>query len=186
MKTLRVLPIALFTALSFGNLAGAQPAAGTDPSLDPHLFLTLKDFEARKAIAQREPWAKAALAGVLKEADGYPQDYLNEFGLTKVEAPKTAQWAHWYVCPETGTHLQFHPPNHNICPDTGKDYQDWPVSDVHYHICAARGGDPKDVRRQVQGLSDRRQLWEAIEHRSARLLADSQRVHLADRHDVCI
>ncbi len=119
--------------MSFGNLAGAQPAAGTDPSLDPHLFLTLKDFEARKAIAQREPWAKAALAGVVKEADGYPQDYLNEFGLTKVEAPKTAQWAHWYVCPETGTHLQFHPPNHNICPDTGKDYQDWPVSDVHYH-----------------------------------------------------
>jgi hypothetical protein len=133
MKTIRALPIALFTALSLGNLAGAQPAAGTDPSLDPHLFLTLKDFEARKAIAQSEPWAKAALASVLKEADGYPQDYLKEFGLTKVEAPKTAQWAHWYVCPETGTHLQFHPPNHNICPDTGKDYQDWPISDVHYH-----------------------------------------------------
>jgi hypothetical protein len=121
-------------SLSLGSLASAQTAAAPDPSLDPHLFLSLQDFEARKAIVQREPWAKAALAAVLKEADGYPQDYLNRFGLTKVAAPeKTAQWAHWYVCPETGTHLEFHPPNHNICPDTGKDYQDWPISDVHYH-----------------------------------------------------
>jgi hypothetical protein len=100
--------------LSLGNLARAQTADGANPSLDPHFVLTLKDFEARKTIVHREPWAKAALTAVLKEADGYPQDYLKEFGLTKIEAPKTAQWAHWYVCPETGTHLQFHPPNHNI------------------------------------------------------------------------
>jgi len=33
------------------------------------------------------------LDAVLREADGYPQDYLNNFGLTKVAAPeKTAQW----------------------------------------------------------------------------------------------
>ena len=124
MKIIRILQIALLMELSLGTLAGAQTAVASSPSLDPHLFLTLKDFEARKAIAQHEPWAKAALAAVLKEADGYPQAYLKEFGLTKVEAPKTAQWAHWYVCPDTGTHLQFHSPNHNICPDTGKDYQD--------------------------------------------------------------
>jgi hypothetical protein len=134
MKIIRIFQIALLMELSLGTLAGAQTAIASSPSLDPHLFLTLQDFEARKAIAQREPWAKAALAAVLKEADGYPQDYLVKFGLTKVAAPeKTAQWAHWYVCPETGTHLEFHPPNHNICPDTGKDYQDWPISDVHYH-----------------------------------------------------
>jgi hypothetical protein len=133
MKIRRLLQIAVFMELSLGAF-GAQTAIASDPSLDPHLFLTLQDFEARKAIAQREPWAKAELAAILKEADGYPQDYLTKFGLTKVAAPeKTAQWAHWYVCPETGTHLEFHPPNHNICPDTGKDYQDWPISDVHYH-----------------------------------------------------
>jgi hypothetical protein len=119
--------------LSLGVLSIAQTTTA-DPSLDPHLLLSLQDFEARKAIVQREPWAKAALDVILKEADGYPQDYLSKFGLTKVVAPeKGAQWAHWYVCPETGTHLEFHPPNHNICPDTGKDYQDWPISDVHYH-----------------------------------------------------
>ncbi len=134
MKTIRILQIALLMELSLGALGRAQTAIASDQLREPHLFLTLQDFEARKAIAQREPWAKAALAAVLKEADGYPQDYLDKFGLTKVAAPeRTAQWAHWYVCPETGTHLEFHPPNHNICPDTGKDYQDWPISDVHYH-----------------------------------------------------
>jgi hypothetical protein len=116
MKIIRIFQIALLMELSLSILAGAQTITASSLSLDPHLFLTLQDFEARKAIAQREPWAKAALAAVLKDADGYPQDYLKQFGLTKVEAPKTAQWAHWYVCPDTGTHLQFHPPNHNICP----------------------------------------------------------------------
>lgn len=134
MKPIRLFSLALLMQLSTGYSLLAQTGAPTDPSLDPHLLLTLQDFETRKAIVQREPWAKVALDGILKEADGYPQDYLTKFGLTKVVAPeKTAQWAHWYVCPETGTHLEFHPPNHNICPDTGKDYQEWPISDVHYH-----------------------------------------------------
>jgi len=89
MKINQILQIALLMELSLGTFAGAQTAIASSPSLDPHLFLTLKDFEARKAIAQHESWAKAALAAVLKEADGYPQDYLKQFGLTKVEAPKT-------------------------------------------------------------------------------------------------
>jgi hypothetical protein len=134
MKISQILQIALFADLSLSSISPAQVPTASDPSLAPHLMQTLQDFEARKAIVQREPWAKTAFEALLKEADGYPQDYLNKFGLTTVTAPeKAAQWAHWYVCPETGTHLEFHPPNHNICPDTGKDYQNWPISDVHYH-----------------------------------------------------
>jgi oligo-alginate lyase len=134
MKRIRLFSFALFVLLFMGSFLGAQTGDAADRSLDPHLLLTLQDFEARKVIVQREPWAKAALDAILKEADGYPQDYLSKFGLTEVVAPeKPAQWAHWYVCPETGTHLEFHPPNHNVCPDTGKDYQEWPISDVHYH-----------------------------------------------------
>ena len=75
MKILRFLHLALFAALPVGSCAVAQPSANADPSLEPHLMLTLQDFEARKAIVQREPWAKAAFAALLKEADGYPQDY---------------------------------------------------------------------------------------------------------------
>ncbi len=134
MKFFSVVRSAVAVGLLLSCFANAPAEKVTASSLDPHLFLTVRDFEARKALVQREPWAKDALAAVLKEADGYPRDYLTKFGLTKVEAPeKSAQWAHWYVCPETGTELQFHPPNHNVCPDTGKDYQDWPISDVHYH-----------------------------------------------------
>ncbi len=116
-------------------MVAAQSTKNTTASLDPHLLLTVQDFQARKAIAERQPWARDELVAIVKEADGYPQDYLKKYGLTKVEAPaKGAQWAHWYVCPDTGTELQFHPPNHNICPDTVKDYEDWPISDVHYHF----------------------------------------------------
>jgi hypothetical protein len=96
MKTIRILKVSFAVGLSLSILARAQSTSSTEPSLDPHLFLTLQDFEARKAIVQREPWAKDALAAILKEADGYPQDYLSRFGLTQVVAPeKTAQWAHW-------------------------------------------------------------------------------------------
>jgi hypothetical protein len=135
MKMLRLLKAPAVLVLLAGTFANGQTGKAVDSSLDPHLFLSLQDFAVRKALVEREPWAKAALAAIIKEADGYPQDYLNKFGLTKVEAPeKGSQWVHWYVCPETGTELQFHPPDHNICPDTGKDYQEWPIRDVHYHF----------------------------------------------------
>ena len=132
---MKIACILLAIAMTSSSLSfvRAQTAKALDPSLDPHLFLTLKDFEARKTLVQHEPWAKAALTSLLKEADAYPQSYLDRFGLTQIAAPeKGGQWGHWYVCPETGTRLEFHPPNHNICPDTGKNYQDWPISDVHY------------------------------------------------------
>ena len=135
MSSGKILRSTIVTAVLFSTMSIAQIAKDSIASLDPHLLLTRKDFQARKTIAEHEPWARDELASIIKEADGYPQDYLNKYGLTKVEAPaKGAQWAHWYVCPETGTELEFHPPNHNICPDTGKDYQGWPISDVHYHF----------------------------------------------------
>jgi oligo-alginate lyase len=167
MKISKILEIAFLMELSLGPFAGAQTMPVTDPSLNPHLFLTLQDFEARKVIVQHEPWAKAALAAVLKEADGYPQNYLDKFGLTKVAAPeKTAQWAHWYVCPETGTHLEFHPPNHNICPDTGKDYQDWPISDVHYHYMH----DMLSHDAMILGIAYRMTGKEIYAHHAAEIL----------------
>jgi len=134
MKEMNVFSSAVLIALLL-NAGTAAPKTVTASSLDPHLLLTLQDFEVRKAIVQREQWATDALAALIREADEYPQSYLTKFGLQKVVAPeKGAQWLHWYVCPETGTELQFRPPNHNICPDTGKDYQAAPISNVHYHF----------------------------------------------------
>jgi hypothetical protein len=42
MKIDRILHIALLMELSLGGFGGAQTAIAPDPSLDPHLFLTLR------------------------------------------------------------------------------------------------------------------------------------------------
>jgi hypothetical protein len=101
----------------------------------PSLFLTLQDFHQRAEIVKREPWAKASLDQMLHEADAFPQSYEKRFGLQSVELPpEGGQWLHWYVCPETGTALSFRPPNHNVCPDTGKEYSGFPIDQVVYQL----------------------------------------------------
>lgn len=101
----------------------------------PSLFVTEQEFAARRDVAKREPWAKRDLAALLQEADAFPQSYESRFGLKSVELPpEGGQWLHWYVCPETGTPLVFHPPNHNVCPDTGKEYSGPPFDQVPYQL----------------------------------------------------
>ena len=101
----------------------------------PSLFLTSKDFGERAEIAKREPWAKASLQQLIREANDFPVSYKKRFGLDSVELPpQGGQWLHWYVCPDTGTPLQFRPPNHNMCPDTGKEYSGAPYDQVVYQL----------------------------------------------------
>ena len=115
---------------------------------DPSLMMTQNDFHERGEIAQREPWARADLMSLIQDADQFEASYEKRFGLTSVELPpEGGQWLHWYVCPETGTELQFRPPNHNVCPDTGKEYSGPPFDQVVYqlrndalHVAALRLG----------------------------------------------
>lgn len=101
----------------------------------PSLFLTLDDFHSRTEIAKTEPWAKASLQQLIHEADAFPRSYEKRFGLSSVELPpEGGQWLHWYVCPDTGTPLTFRPPNHNVCPDTGKEYSGYPFDQVVYQL----------------------------------------------------
>lgn len=101
----------------------------------PSLFLTLQDFHNRAQIAKTEPWARASLQKLIREADDFPESYEKNFGLKSVELPpEGGQWLHWYVCPGTGTPLTFRPPNHNICPDTGKEYSGPPFDQVPYQL----------------------------------------------------
>lgn len=102
---------------------------------DPSLFLTLQDLQARAEIARHEPWAEASMKALLQEADAFPQSYEKRFGLKSVEfPPEGGQWLHWYVCPDTGTPLKFVPPNHNVCPDTGKEFSGPPFDQVVYQL----------------------------------------------------
>jgi hypothetical protein len=101
----------------------------------PSLFLTLQEFQNRTAIAQHEPWAKASLEQLIREANAFPESYEKRFGLQSVELPpEGGQWLHWYVCPDTGTPLTFRPPNHNVCPDTGTEYPGPPFDQVVYQL----------------------------------------------------
>jgi hypothetical protein len=102
---------------------------------DPSLFLTIHDFKDRAEIANREAWAGADLAELIREASAFPKSYEERFGLSAVELPpEGGQWLHWYVCPDTGTPLTFLPPNRNVCPDTGKEFSGYPLDQVVYQL----------------------------------------------------
>ena len=118
----------MLVVLSLGSWTEAHAQA-------PSLFLTQRDFHNRAEIARTEPWAKASLQDMVREADAFPESYEKRFGLKSVELPpEGGQWLHWYVCPTTGTPLVFRPPNHNVCPDTGKEYSGYPFDQVVYQL----------------------------------------------------
>lgn len=112
--------------LSFSTQTRAQ---------SPSLFLTRKDFHNRIEVARSEPWARASVQKLIQEANAFPESYETRFGLHSVELPpQGGQWIHWYVCPDTGTPLVFRPPDHNVCPDTGKEYSGYPFDQVVYQL----------------------------------------------------
>lgn len=101
----------------------------------PSLFMTEGDFTARRQLAEREPWANKSLDLLLKEADDFPRSYMQRFGLTDAAPPpEGGQWLHWYACPGSGTPLEFHPPDKNICPETGKNFTGYPYDHVVYQL----------------------------------------------------
>lgn len=110
-------------------------AARDEVAQSPSLFLTSQDFRARTELAQHQPWAKASLDQLIQEANAFPASYEKRFGLTSVELPpQGGQWLHWYVCPDTGTPLKFVPPDHNVCPDSGKEFPGAPFDQVVYQL----------------------------------------------------
>jgi len=99
------------------------------------LFLSPTDIAARKQLAQKQPWARASLDLLVKEADDFPASYMKRFGTPDAAPPpEGGAWLHWYACPESGKPLQFHPPDQNICPDTGKNFTGYPYDHVVYEL----------------------------------------------------
>ncbi|MEK6398867.1 MAG: alginate lyase family protein, partial [Terriglobus sp.] len=99
------------------------------------LFLSPADIAARKQLAQQQPWAKASFDLLIKEANDFPSSYMKRFGTPDAAPPpEGGAWLHWYACPESGRPLQFHPPDQNICPDTGKNFTGYPYDHVVYEL----------------------------------------------------
>jgi len=99
----------------------------------PHLLLSPADFTRLNELARTQPWAAKQRAAILKEADEFPDSYEKRFGLTSLELPpEGGQWAHDYVCPDTGTELKFHPPDEHVCTDTGRVMKGAPYDQIVY------------------------------------------------------
>lgn len=106
----------------------SQPAGD-----QPHLFLTEKDFARIRELAEQQPWAKKEEQKILDEAANFPRNYEESFGVKGVELPpEGGQWGHYYVCPDSGRSLVFHPPNQSVCPDTGKIFTGYPYDQIVY------------------------------------------------------
>ncbi|HZY63141.1 MAG TPA: alginate lyase family protein [Edaphobacter sp.] len=140
----------------------------------PSLFMTQADFSARKQVAEREPWAKKSLSALLKEADDFPRSYTQRFGLTNTDPPpEGGQWLHWYACPESGTALQFHPPDKNICPETGRNFSGYPYDHVVYQLRNDALAEAAVALGLAFRFTDRRPYAE----RAAKILNDYARVY---------
>jgi hypothetical protein len=140
----------------------------------PSLFMSDEDFTARQQVAEREPWARASLAALIKEADDFPRPYNQRFGLTEAAPPpEGGQWLHWYACPETGRPLQFRPPDQNICPETGKNYSGYPYDHVVYQL----RNDALAEAAVTLGLAFRFTHKEEYAQKAARILNAYARVY---------
>ena len=115
-----------------GTMAFSQAARD-----QPHLFLTESDFARIRKLADEQPWAKQEERKILDEAASFPKSYEESFGLKSVELPpEGGQWGHYYVCPESGRTLVFHPMQGSVCPDTGKVFTGYPYDQIVYAMRA--------------------------------------------------
>jgi hypothetical protein len=125
MRSLRFL-FTFFTATGLWSALSLAQAA-------PHLLLGPEDFPRLNQLARAQPWAARQREKIIADAAAFPQSYMKKYGLKSLELPpEGAQWAHLYVCPDTGSTLKFKPPNHNVCPDNGKDYSGAPYDQIVY------------------------------------------------------
>lgn len=114
-------------------VAGEMSVVGQTVEQKPTLFLSEGDFVRIRHLAETQGWAKKQRDAILAYAAGFPQSYEKQFGLTSVELPpEGGQWGHYYVCPETGRQLVFHPPDQHVCPDDGKVFKGYPFDQVVY------------------------------------------------------
>ena len=77
----------------------------------PFLLMNKEEIAAAREKARTQPWAREALSKLLEGADKIA-------GELTLFPKEESGWAHWYVCPKSGTHLEFNPkqPHDHYCP----------------------------------------------------------------------
>ena len=118
---MRVLLLVLFASLT--TPAFVRAGALTLPKREhPFLFADAKTIARAKARAQRYPWAKTQLDGIVRGADKIVKASLNV-------PDEPGQWSHHYVCKKCGARLR-HSKGKHVCGKCSETYTGWPYDQV--------------------------------------------------------
>lgn len=122
----------------------ANPPPAQSP---PRVLLTSEDFGRMTDWAANHAWAAGRRDNILSRADGWPADFLADYGLSGVALPpEGGQWGMHYVCPDHGVNLQYEPPMTHRCPVDNATYSGWPYDQVIY---ARQHNDLADAARDL-------------------------------------
>ncbi len=98
-------------------------AAYAAPAAETWLLVDKAEIEAARAKAERLPWARAALAGLMRDAEAALKAPLEIPG-------RGGQWPHWYSCKKDGVRLRTVSPTEHRCPRCGAVYHGDPYDAV--------------------------------------------------------
>jgi hypothetical protein len=122
----------------------ANPAEASAP---PRTFLNTADITRINDWAAMYPWAETRRERIIDRADGWPQSFLDKYGLSAVALPpEGGQWSMHYVCPVHGVNLVYEPPMTHRCPIDNDTFSGWPYDQVIY------GRQHNDLARAARDL----------------------------------
>ncbi len=132
-----------------------QVATPPDDQPPPRMLLTAEDFARMDGWASAHAWADSRRQGILNRADGWPADFLADYGLGQVALPpEGGQWTMHYVCPTHGHNLVYTPPMSHRCPVDDEAFSGWPYDQVIYtrqHSALARAARDAGLAYQLTG-----------------------------------
>ena len=98
-------------------------AAYAAPAGETWLLVDKAEIEAARAKAEKAPWARGALAGLMRDAEPALK--------APLEIPdRGGQWPHWYSCKKDGVRLRTVSPTEHRCPRCGAVYHGDPYDAV--------------------------------------------------------
>jgi len=130
-------------------------ATPPDAQSAPRSLLTTEDFTRMNGWANDYAWAESRRQRIVDRADGWPADFLGDYGLGQVALPpEGGQWGMHYVCPTHGVNLVYEPPMGHRCPVDDEVFSGWPYDQVIYarqHNDLARAARDAGLAYQLTG-----------------------------------
>ena len=113
----------LFVVMKRALLLWCAAAAYAAPAGETWLLVDKAEIEAARAKAEKAPWARGALAGLMRDAEAALK--------APLEIPdRGGQWPHWYSCKKDGVRLRTVSPTEHRCPRCGAVYHGDPYDAV--------------------------------------------------------